>query len=53
VIETGIRYFVDFKAVGLGNENWIHLAQHKEESWPVVNTVMNLGVSVKCGEFPE
>jgi hypothetical protein len=39
-----ILYFVNFKETELGDVNWIHLTHHGEECWPVVNTVMALGV---------
>jgi len=30
---------------------WIHLAQNRDQRWVVLNTVMNLGVSYKWGNF--
>ena len=31
--------------------NWINLTQDWDRWWAVVNMVMNLGGSIKCGEF--
>ena len=31
--------------------DWIDVAQDSDRWWAVVNAVMNLPVSIKCGEF--
>jgi hypothetical protein len=31
--------------------DWIYLAQVKVEQWALMNVVMNLSGSIKCGEF--
>jgi hypothetical protein len=40
--EDGIR--VDLREIGCGSVEWIHLAQHRDWWWALVNTVMNLRV---------
>jgi hypothetical protein len=32
--------------------DWIDLAQHRDRLQALVNAVMNLRGSIKCGEFP-
>ena len=34
-----------------GGADWIELAQDREWWWAPENAVMNLGGSIKCGEF--
>jgi len=31
--------------------NWIELAQDRDRRWELLNAVMNLRGSIKCGEF--
>jgi hypothetical protein len=35
---------MDFKEIGWGDMNWIHLAQSRDQWRALVNTVMNLRV---------
>ena len=37
--------------MGWGGMDWIDLAQERDSMWALVNAVMNLRVSIKCGEF--
>jgi hypothetical protein len=41
---------MDLSKIGLGNVDWIGLAQDRYRWRPLVNTVMNLWVSKKCWE---
>jgi hypothetical protein len=41
----------DLQKVECGGMNWIDLAQDSDRWRAVVNMVMNLPVSIKCGEF--
>jgi hypothetical protein len=34
-----------------GGMDWIDLAQARDRWWALVNVVMNLRGSIKCGEF--
>jgi hypothetical protein len=31
--------------------DWIYLAQVRDKQWALMNVVMNLSGSIKCGEF--
>jgi hypothetical protein len=45
---------MDHRAVGWGGGiDWIDLAQDRDRWQALVNAVMNLRVSIKCGEFLE
>jgi hypothetical protein len=39
------------QGVGCGGMDWIELAKNTERWWALVNAVMNLRGSIKCGEF--
>ena len=42
---------IDLQEMGCGNMDWIDLAEDWDRWWALVNAVMNLRGSVKCGEF--
>jgi hypothetical protein len=42
---------VDVQEMGCGGIDWIDLAQDRDRWQVIVNAVMNLSGSVKCGEF--
>jgi hypothetical protein len=42
---------MDLQKVGWGGINWITLAQYSDRWYALVNAVMNLSDSIKCGEF--
>ena len=42
---------MDLQEVGCGSMDWIGLAQDRDRWRTLVSAVMNLQVSVKCGEF--
>jgi hypothetical protein len=42
---------VDLREIRWEGLDWIDLAQDRDKWCAVVNTVMNLGVPKKCGEF--
>jgi hypothetical protein len=44
---------MDLKGLGWGGTDWIDLAQDMDQWRALVNTVMNLRVSLKCWEFSE
>ena len=42
---------MDLKEIGCGGMDWIDLGQDRDRRWALVNAVMNLQGSIKCGEF--
>ena len=42
---------MNLEEVGRGCENWMELAQDRDRWRALVSTVMNFGVTIKCGEF--
>jgi hypothetical protein len=44
---------VDFKEAGQEGVNWMRVTHDRDKLRAVVNAVMNLGGSVKCGEFTD
>jgi hypothetical protein len=42
---------MDLREIGFGDVDWIHWAQDRDRRRALVNTVMNLPGSIKCGEF--
>jgi len=42
---------MDVQEVGKWGKDWIELAQDRDSWWALVNALMNLRVSIKCGEF--
>jgi len=42
---------MDLQKVGCGAKEWIELAQGRDRRLALVNAVMNLRASIKCGEF--
>jgi hypothetical protein len=44
---------MDLKEIIWNDMDWINLAEDRDQSRTVVNTVMNLGGSIKCWEILE
>jgi hypothetical protein len=44
---------MDLREVGWGGMDWINVAQDMDRWRALVNAVMNLPSSIKCGEFLE
>jgi hypothetical protein len=44
---------MNLRKVRCGGMDWIYLAQDRDRWRDVVNAVMNLPCSIKCGEFLE
>jgi hypothetical protein len=44
---------MDLREIGWGGMGWIDLAPETDQWRALVNTVLNLGVQVKCWEVPE
>jgi hypothetical protein len=44
---------LDLREIVWGGMDWVDLAQDKDQWRVVVNTVMNLSVSLQCWEVPE
>jgi hypothetical protein len=44
---------VDLREMGWDGMDWIDLAKDRDQWRTLVNTVMNLGGSLKCWEVPE
>jgi hypothetical protein len=42
---------MDLREIGFGDVDWIHWAQDRDRWRALVNMVMNLLGSIKCGEF--
>jgi phenylalanine-4-hydroxylase len=42
---------MDLQEVEYVDMDWIELAQDRDKWWTLVNAVMNLLGSIKCGEF--
>jgi len=42
---------MDLEVIGREGVNWNHLAQYKDQWGVVVNTVMNVRVLIKAGNF--
>jgi hypothetical protein len=42
---------MDLREIGFGDVDWIHWAEDRDRWRALVNTVMNLRVSIKYGEF--
>jgi hypothetical protein len=42
---------MDLREVRLEVVDWMHLGQARDQWQDLVNTVMNLRCSIKCGEF--
>jgi hypothetical protein len=49
--EDNIRMYL--REIGWGGMDWIDLAQDRDQWRAIVNTVMNLGGSIKCWEILE
>jgi hypothetical protein len=42
---------MDLREIGWEGVDWMHWAQDRNQWWPLVNTVMNLRVPEKAGNF--
>jgi hypothetical protein len=42
---------MDLREIGFEDVDWIHWAQDRDRWRALMNTVMNLRGSIKCGEF--
>jgi hypothetical protein len=42
---------MDFQEVGCGGVDWTEVAQDRDKWRTLVNVVMNIRVSINCGEF--
>jgi hypothetical protein len=42
---------MDIREIGRGVVDWMHLAQHRNQCWALVNTVVNLRVPSKAANY--
>ena len=50
-VDGSINNKMDLHEVGCGGMDWIELAQDRDSWQALVTAIMNLLVSIKCGEF--